>query len=105
MDKGPQPSAKDVNGRRGVMLWVIKTAPDEEARIDFGYRITSPANSRSLTSSPSTQVTIGYSLGAPLPDGVFQFRRGHALLTCSVRAGNAASRTHQSFQARHFEST
>ena len=26
MDKGPQPSAKDVNGRRGVMLWAVKTA-------------------------------------------------------------------------------
>ncbi len=44
MDKGPQPSATDVNGRRGVMLWAMKTAPDEEARIAFGYRLTSPAD-------------------------------------------------------------
>jgi len=44
MDKGPQPSAKDVNGRRGVMLWAVKTGPDEEAQIGFGYRITSPAD-------------------------------------------------------------
>ena len=77
MDKGPQPSAKDVNGRRGVMLWVIKTAPDEEARIDFGYRITSPANRPIAYFEPKPpQVTIGYSLGAPLPDGVFQFGAG-----------------------------
>jgi uncharacterized protein (TIGR02231 family) len=44
MDKGPQPSAKDVNGRRGVMLWVMKTEADEEKQLAFGYRITSPAS-------------------------------------------------------------
>ena len=44
MDKGPQPAAKDVNGRRGVMLWAMKTGPDEEAQIGFGYRIASPAD-------------------------------------------------------------
>jgi uncharacterized protein (TIGR02231 family) len=44
MDKGPQPSAKDVNGRRGVMLWVMKTEADEEKQLAFGYRITSPAD-------------------------------------------------------------
>ena len=44
MDKGPQPSAKDVNGRRGVMLWAMKTAADEETQLSFGYRITSPAD-------------------------------------------------------------
>jgi uncharacterized protein (TIGR02231 family) len=44
MDKGPQHSARDVNGRRGVMLWAVKTGPDEEAQIGFGYRITSPAD-------------------------------------------------------------
>ena len=43
MDKGPPPSAKDVNGRRGVMLWAMKTAADEEKQLAFGYRITSPA--------------------------------------------------------------
>jgi uncharacterized protein (TIGR02231 family) len=44
MDKGPQPSAADVNGRRGVMLWAMKTAPDAETQLGFGYRITSPAD-------------------------------------------------------------
>jgi uncharacterized protein (TIGR02231 family) len=44
MDMGPQPMAKDVNGRRGVMLWVVTAKADEEKRIAFGYRITSPAN-------------------------------------------------------------
>ncbi len=53
MDKGPQPSAKDVNGRRGVMLWVMKTAADEEAGIGFGYRITSPAGKPIAYGEPS----------------------------------------------------
>jgi hypothetical protein len=44
ISKGPQPSAKDVNGRRGVMMWVMKTEADEEKQLAFGYRITSPAD-------------------------------------------------------------
>jgi uncharacterized protein (TIGR02231 family) len=54
MDKGPQPMAKDVNGRRGVMLWVVTAKADEEKRIAFGYRITSPANKPIIFREPDT---------------------------------------------------
>jgi uncharacterized protein (TIGR02231 family) len=80
MDKGPLPSATDVNGRRGVMLWVMKTAPDEEAQIAFGYRVTSPKD-KPVTygerSQSSPAAATGVSLGAPMPEGVVDtFRFG-----------------------------
>lgn len=40
--KGSQPTAKDVNDKRGTMLWQMTTAPDEEKQLAFGYRITAP---------------------------------------------------------------
>jgi len=43
MTKGPQPARRDVNGRRGTMLWQMKAAPDEEILLAFGYRLTAPA--------------------------------------------------------------
>jgi uncharacterized protein (TIGR02231 family) len=58
MDKGPQPSAKDVNGRRGVMLWAVKAGAGEEKRIAFGYRITSPAGKPIIYREPSTDVEM-----------------------------------------------
>lgn len=60
MDKGPQPSARDVNGRRGVMLWAMKTAADEEKQIAFGYRITSPADKPIGYREPSTGTEGGF---------------------------------------------
>jgi uncharacterized protein (TIGR02231 family) len=43
MDKGPQPDEKDVNDKRGVMLWKIGAEPGEEKQIAFGCRVTAPA--------------------------------------------------------------
>ena len=37
------PTARDVDGKRGVLAWEDKLAPDEERVIEFGYRITWPA--------------------------------------------------------------
>jgi uncharacterized protein (TIGR02231 family) len=44
MDKGPQPTEKDVNDRRGTMVWEMKAEPDEEKMLGFGYRVTAPAD-------------------------------------------------------------
>lgn len=44
MTKGPQPTKKDVNDRRGTMLWQMKAEPDEEKQIAFGYRLTGPGD-------------------------------------------------------------
>ena len=43
MDKGPEPAEKDVNDKRGVMLWRIDAGPGEDKQIAFGYRLTAPA--------------------------------------------------------------
>lgn len=40
--KGGEPTMKDVNDRRGTMLWQMSAAPDEEKSLAFGYRITGP---------------------------------------------------------------
>jgi uncharacterized protein (TIGR02231 family) len=53
MDKGPQPSVKDVNDRRGTYLWEMQAAPDEEKQIVFSYRVTAPAGKRLLYREPS----------------------------------------------------
>lgn len=45
--KGPQPTAKDVDDKRGTMLWQMTATPDEEKLLAFGYRITAP-NDRKL---------------------------------------------------------
>lgn len=44
MDKGPQPTEKDVNDRRGTMLWEMKAEPGEEKTLGFGYKVTAPAD-------------------------------------------------------------
>jgi uncharacterized protein (TIGR02231 family) len=41
--KGPEPSEKDVNGKRGTLMWQMKAAPGEEKQVAFGYRVTAPA--------------------------------------------------------------
>jgi uncharacterized protein (TIGR02231 family) len=43
MTKGPQPAQRDINGRRGTLLWQMKAAQDEEIQLAFGYRLTAPA--------------------------------------------------------------
>jgi uncharacterized protein (TIGR02231 family) len=42
--KGPEPSEKDLNGKRGTLMWQMTAAPGEEKQIAFGYRVTAPAN-------------------------------------------------------------
>jgi len=37
------PTVRDVDGKRGVLAWEDKLAPDEEKVIEFGYRISWPA--------------------------------------------------------------
>ena len=53
VDKGPQPSETDVNGRRGAYMWQMEAGPDEEKQIVFSYRVTSPAGKRLLYREPS----------------------------------------------------
>jgi uncharacterized protein (TIGR02231 family) len=42
--KGPEPTEKDLNGKRGTLMWQMTAAPGEEKQIAFGYRVTAPAN-------------------------------------------------------------
>ena len=44
--KGPQPTKKDVQGRRGVSIWDMKLEPDEEKVVTFGYKVTYPPDKR-----------------------------------------------------------
>jgi uncharacterized protein (TIGR02231 family) len=44
VDKGPQPTEKDVNDKRGTMLWEMKAEPDEEKTLSFGYKVSAPAD-------------------------------------------------------------
>jgi uncharacterized protein (TIGR02231 family) len=55
MDKGPQPSAKDVNDRRGTYMWQMVAEPDEEKQIVFSYRVTAPSGKRLLYREPSEE--------------------------------------------------
>jgi uncharacterized protein (TIGR02231 family) len=38
----PAPTARDVDGRPGVVIWSAAYAPNEERRIRFGYTVTMP---------------------------------------------------------------
>ncbi len=53
MDKGPQPTETDVNGKRGTYMWQMQAAPDEEKQIVFSYRVTAPATKRLLYREPT----------------------------------------------------
>ena len=53
VDKGPQPTETDVNGRRGTYMWQMEAGPDEEKQVVFSYRVTSPAGKRLLYREPS----------------------------------------------------
>ena len=44
--KDLQPTKKDVNDKRGTVMWDLKAEPDEEKSLAFGYRITAPANKK-----------------------------------------------------------
>ncbi|NJO24218.1 MAG: DUF4139 domain-containing protein [Sphingomonadales bacterium] len=41
-----QPTRKDPDDKRGVMAWDIKLEPNEEKQIEFGYRVSWPADKR-----------------------------------------------------------
>ncbi len=53
VDKGPQPTENDVNGRRGTHMWQMQAAPDEEKQLVFSYRVTAPAGKRLLYREPT----------------------------------------------------
>jgi uncharacterized protein (TIGR02231 family) len=40
------PSRKDPDDKRGVLAWDVKVEPDEEKQIEFGYRVSWPADKR-----------------------------------------------------------
>jgi len=40
------PSKRDWKEKRGVLAWEMKLEPDQEQTIEFGYRVTWPANKR-----------------------------------------------------------
>lgn len=40
------PTRKDPDGKRGVMAWDLKLEPNEEKQIEFGYRVSWPADKR-----------------------------------------------------------
>ena len=40
--KAPAPAKKDYNDRRGTNLWELAVDPDQEKKVAFGYRVTSP---------------------------------------------------------------
>jgi uncharacterized protein (TIGR02231 family) len=42
MTEGPQPTAKDVDDKRGTILWQMTAKPDEQKQLAFGYRLTAP---------------------------------------------------------------
>jgi uncharacterized protein (TIGR02231 family) len=44
--KGPQPTKRDVDDRRGTLFWELEAKPDEEKQIGFGYRVTWPNDKR-----------------------------------------------------------
>jgi uncharacterized protein (TIGR02231 family) len=40
---GTTPTAMDVDDKRGVVAWELKVDPDEDATVDFGYRVVWPS--------------------------------------------------------------
>ncbi len=42
MTADPQPTARDIDDRPGVLAWTMTFAPQQERRIRFGYTITAP---------------------------------------------------------------
>jgi uncharacterized protein (TIGR02231 family) len=42
MTEGPKPTAKDVDDKRGTMLWQMTAKPDEQKQLAFGYRLSAP---------------------------------------------------------------
>jgi uncharacterized protein (TIGR02231 family) len=45
------PTKRDVDDKRGVLAWEMKLEPDEERAVEFGYRITWPANKKIIFSN------------------------------------------------------
>jgi uncharacterized protein (TIGR02231 family) len=40
----PQPTRRDIEGQRGVLVWEDRLGPGEEKAIEFGYRVSWPAS-------------------------------------------------------------
>ena len=43
MTAKPQPAKRDLDDKRGVLAWEDTLKPDEEKTIEFGYKVTWPA--------------------------------------------------------------
>jgi uncharacterized protein (TIGR02231 family) len=41
---GPQPAAVEGENKRGLFRWDLKAGPDEEQKLVYGYRVTSPVD-------------------------------------------------------------
>ncbi len=55
VEKGPQPSVKEVHDRRGTFMWVMSAGPDEEKQIVFSYRVKAPSGKRLLYREPTEE--------------------------------------------------
>jgi uncharacterized protein (TIGR02231 family) len=43
---GPQPAAVEGENKRGLFRWDLKAAPDQEQKLVYGYRVTSPVDKK-----------------------------------------------------------
>ena len=63
--KAPQTKTKDYNDRRGSNLWELAVDPDQEKKVAFGYRITSPKDRPVVFFEPSqAELDAIYRFGA-----------------------------------------
>ena len=63
--KSPAPVKKDYNDHRGTHLWELPVEPEQEKKVAFGYRITSPKDRPVVFFEPSqAQLDELYRFGA-----------------------------------------
>jgi uncharacterized protein (TIGR02231 family) len=59
---GPQPAAVEGENKRGLFRWDLKAGPDEEQKLVYGYRVTSPVDRkvhyRALTAAQVDQTQV-----------------------------------------------
>jgi uncharacterized protein (TIGR02231 family) len=59
---GPQPATVEGENKRGLFRWDLKVAPDQEQKLAYGYRVTSPVDKkiqyRSLSAAQVEQTQI-----------------------------------------------
>jgi uncharacterized protein (TIGR02231 family) len=55
---GPDPTEKDVDGKRGTLLWQMSARPGEEKQLAFGYRVTARAGKPLIYREVSDEETV-----------------------------------------------